>query len=183
MINIQKNKESGFTVLELLIAMSVFALILIAVTGIFIRATYLQRRAFAIEQIQSTVLAATESIARDAKVSDICAAGSICHIFRVEMDHPDRGNVVYEHDVLRGVLVRTEGGISADFTSTDVEFTRFDFIVTGEGPISDCRQPRVTMVMSARNRNGRPQIDIDMQTTVTSRDVRQEFLDPAALCP
>ena len=181
------HNEKGFTVVEAIIAAFVFSILAITAAGIFFRAVDVQRRAFGAQKIQENTLFAIETIARDIRVSQVCSNLGVCSASVLELEHPLRGIIRYSLDAARGVIVKNEGGSNVDITSGEVNYTRFDFIVqgsnngTGAG-FSDCRQPRVSIVSSVQNRIGRPLV-INFQTTVTSRDARQELLFPAALCP
>lgn len=175
--------QSGTTVIEALTAVFVFSLLATIAAGIFFRAVDIQRRAFAAQKIQENTLFIMEALARDARVSDICPNPGICTATVLEMQHPVRGLLRFSLDTARGVIVKNETSVNVDMTATEVNYTRFDFVTAGAGSSSDCRQPKITIVASARNRVGKPFI-IDFQTTVTSRDARQELLFPVTPpCP
>lgn len=176
----QKNKESGFTVIEAIVATLVFSILMIASAGIFFRAIDLQRRAFAAQKIQENILFVMEAMARDIRVSQICPTSSVCDSDTLSINHPIRGDLIFSLDTGRGVIVKTENAINVDMTSSEVTFSRFQFNVSGAGP--DCRDPKITIISSLRNTFGRP-ITIDLQTTITTRDSREEFLFPPATCP
>jgi hypothetical protein len=182
-----RNNEKGFTVVEAIIAAFIFSILAVTAAGIFFRAVDIQRRAFGAQKIQENTLFAVETIARDIRVSQVCSTATTCSTSVLELEHPLRGVIRYSRDAARGVIVKNEGGSSVDITSNEVNYTRFDFLVLGSNNgmgagFSDCRQPRVSIISSVQNRVGRPLV-VNFQTTVTSRDARQELLFPASPCP
>ena len=173
--------EEGFTVVELIVTTLVFSIVLAAVAMVFIRATSLQRRAFASEQIQSTTLAMTEQISRDARVSQICPNTGVCSTTVLEMMHGTKGLIRYFYDNVQGkILFTNNSGMTAPITSEEVNYTDFSFNTSWDG--SDCRQPKITMSFTAQNREGVP-VSVQMQTTVVSRDFSEEVLYKPSPCP
>ncbi|MBI2065364.1 MAG: prepilin-type N-terminal cleavage/methylation domain-containing protein [Candidatus Yanofskybacteria bacterium] len=164
--------QKGFTLIETIVSIFVFSVLATAVTGIFAKAVQVQAGSFSAQRTVENSLLALESIARDIRVSQICPAGSSCSATRLDIVHPVRGSVSYFLDTGRHVIQKTEGGNTVDITSTDTNFTRFDFLTTGLA--IDDRQPKVTIVITVQNNVGRPVV-FDLQTTITSRDVTQEF--------
>ncbi len=181
------HNEKGFTVIEAVIASFIFSILAITAAGIFFRAVDIQRRAFGAQKIQENTLFTVETIARDIRVSQVCPTINACSTSVLELEHPLRGIITYSRDAARGVIVKNEGGSNVDLTSGEVNYTRFDFLINGSNNgtgagYSDCRQPRVSIISSVQNTLGRPLV-INFQTTVTSRDARQELLFPATPCP
>lgn len=175
-----KDKQKGFTIIEMVITMFVFSIILVNATAIFVRATYLQRRAFAAEQIQSVTLAAIEAISRDIRVSELCTIPNTCSSALIQMEHPTDGDVRYLHNSVTGVIRKYIAGNWVDFTSTEVFYSSMIFIYDGIGP--DCRQPKVTLSLTVRSKTN-PIIESVIQTATTSRNAQEEIYTPPVTCP
>ncbi len=167
------NREAGFSLVELLITAFVFSIITIVVATNFVDILNLQRRGFAAQTIQEEALFATEMMAREIRVSQIQGPDNLnCNLISLTIDHPINGLTVYT--VASGVISKTVGGQTFPITSSNVNFSRLNFCVRGTG--IDDEQPRVTIVASIRSTGGED-LQFDIQTTVSSRDLREEFLN------
>ena len=71
MIKRYENKEHGFTLVELLVAMAAFGLIVVAITGIFIAATKTQMKAFALQNAQESGRYLLETMTKEIRMSQI----------------------------------------------------------------------------------------------------------------
>ena len=182
MINIPKSKniinfEKGFTIVEVLVSSLIFSIIAISVSGIFVQVIGLERRGFAAQKIQDNSLFVLEMMARDIRVSRIANQESPgCSLAVLTMTHPSKGIVIYR--VNGGIIEKTEGGGPwAALSTSDVNFTRMNFCVVGSGT-NDNQTPRVAILTSVQNRTGKEILQINLQTTVSSRDVSDEFQAP-----
>ena len=168
------NKEGGFGMVELITAAFVFSIISIIVATNFVNVLNLQRRGFGAQKIQEETLFALESMAREIRVSQIQSPDDLgCNLTSLTMDHPISGSVRYSVSV--GIINKTVGGNTFPITSAKINFTRLNFCVRGSG--IDDEQPRVTIVASVQTASGREGLRFDIQTTISSRDVREEFLN------
>jgi prepilin-type N-terminal cleavage/methylation domain-containing protein len=169
--------EKGFTIVEVLVTSLIFSIIAMAVSAIFIQIITLQRRSLAVQKIQDNSLLALEEMSRDIRVSKISNQESPnCTATTITMTHPIKGEVSYR--VSSGIVQRSvAGGSFADISNSDVNFTRMNFCISGS-LVNDKKSPRVTIVTSVQNKTGKEISQIDLQTTVTSRSVFDEFTSP-----
>lgn len=174
--------QRGFSLVELLVAAAVFTFVVSAASGLFVAALDIQRRAIGIQKIEENVQFALESIAREVRVSTITSPDSDCKqgllTSTLVIEHPTNGTVTYGYDtsVGVGVLTRDAGGSGPQpITSTDVNFTKFAFCVSGSG--ADDAQARLTMPMTVESVTGRAttRSTISLQTTVVSRDLSEDL--------
>ena len=171
--------QSGFTIVEVLVTSVIFSIIAMSVTGIFVETLSLQRRASASQKIQDNAIFVLESMSRDIRVSAIadqespgCAAGTLT------INHPDpaKGTMIFRMN--NGVIEKSQaGGPFVAISGSDVRFTRFNFCVIGSTSI-DNRTPRVAILTTIENVSGREVLEVNLQTTVSSRDVSAEFQNP-----
>ena len=183
--------SEGFTIIETLTTTLIFMTLIMTITGIFGQILKTQRRVSAAQAIQENMFFVIESISKEIRASKITTEcdppGPSCTTTTLTVVHPTTGTVIYTTAISNGATVVTREvddgqgqSITTDLTSEDVSFTRFDFINRGLG--LDCRQPKVTIVASVINRVGEV-FQIDAQTTVTSRDLFDEFQNPQSPCP
>lgn len=181
MLNIEiskyRNIERGFTIVEVLVTSLIFSIIAMAISAIFIQIINLERRAFAVQKIQDNALLVLEELSRDMRVSRVSNQESPnCTATSINLIHPIKGSLVYQ--TINGVVQRSVGGGSyVDISSSDVNFTRMNFCILGS-LVNDNQSPRISIVTSIQNRTGKEILQINLQTTVTSRDVSDEFQNP-----
>lgn len=175
--NFFKKKLGGFSIIEMLVAATVFSFLIIIVSGLYVRVLALQRRANGAARVQENTLFLIESIAREIRVSKVTSGDTDCMggggTDFIRLDHPVSGIVDYAYDSATGEVSR-DGGI---LNSPDVRFTDLQFCVSGSGP--DNLQTRVTLLMTAENVTPSPgdQVSFTIQTTVTSRDLVTDLTD------
>lgn len=165
-------KDSGFTIVEVVIASFVFAVIGIIVGNIFVQSSILQRRGFAAQSIQENMQFSLELMAKEIRVSAINTSDNNCTASSLSITHPTNGSIVYA--LSGGVISRNEGGISTEITSTQVNVTKLAFCISG-ATAGDNRSPKVTIVSTVQNRTGQDILTVPIQTTVTSRDIQSEL--------
>ena len=171
------NKQSGFTIVEVLVTSLIFSIIAMTVSAIFIQIINIEKRGLAVQKIQDNALLVLEEMSRDMRVSRVAdqeAPG--CTATAITLIHPLKGTVVYQTS--GGIVQRSvNGGSYVDVSGSNVNFTRMNFCFLGS-LANDNQSPRVTIVTSIQNRTGKEIMQIDLQTTVTSRDVFSEFQNP-----
>jgi prepilin-type N-terminal cleavage/methylation domain-containing protein len=170
--------QRGFSLVELLVAAAVFTYVVASVSGLFVTAINVQRRATGIQRIEENAQFALESIAREVRVSTVTSGDTNCSPMdpvataTLVIDHPVNGTVTYRYDRDSGVgiLYRNDQPI----TSGDVDITSFAFCVSGAG--HDGQETRVTMPMTLQSAAGpSSRVSVSLQTTVTSRDLSTDL--------
>lgn len=167
--------QAGFSLIELLVAAAVFMFVVTGVSGLFIQALDLQRRATGIQKIEENARFAVEAIAREVRVSTITSGDTSCNppdavtTRELIIEHPVNGTVRYLYDRGSGYGVLSRNG--EPITSADVDIKAFAFCVRGSG--SDDIQARLTMPMTLESTAGRPstRVSVSLQTSVVSRDL------------
>ncbi len=177
MFNLSRKKEAGFTIVEVLVTSLVFSIISMAISSIFVQTLSLQRRASAAQKIQDNALFVLESMSREIRVSVVADQESAnCSLNTLSITHPDKGVIVYRLN--NGVIEKSQGGGAyVAISGTDVRFARFNFCVIGSLQ-NDNRTPRVAILTTVENTTGREIMEVNLQTTVSSRDEAIEFSFP-----
>ncbi len=172
-----KNSQKGFTIVEVLVTSLIFSMIGISVSTIFVQIVSLQRRALAIQKIQDNSLFALEMMSRDIRVSKIVNQESPnCSLTTLTITHPSKGTIIYRAN--NGSVEKSEnGGAFLAVSTPSVNFSRMNFCVKGSA-VNDNQTPRVAILTTVENRTGKEIIKINLQTSVSSRDVLDEFSFP-----
>jgi prepilin-type N-terminal cleavage/methylation domain-containing protein len=167
--------SQGFSLIELLIAATVFTFVASGVTGLFVGALNIQRRATNIQRIEENALFVLESVAREIRVSRVTSGDTVCVPLdpvgtrTLTIEHPVNGIVTYQYRTLAGTGSITRNGEA--MTADDVSVTAFAFCVSGSG--ADNEQTRVTMPITLESVDGpaNARAETSLQTTVISRDL------------
>lgn len=169
--------QKGFTIVEVLVTSVVFSIIALTVSGIFVQALALQRRAASAQVIQENAMFVLESMSRDIRVSVISDQESPnCTATTLTIVHPTKGQVTFRLN--NNAIEKSENGGSFVATSgSDVRFSRFNFCVVGSLQ-NDNKTPRVAILTTVENVSGRETLEVNIQTTVSSRDEAIEFQSP-----
>ena len=175
-LNFKKSQE-GFTIVEVIVTSFVFSIIALAVSAIFVQTLSLQRRASTSQKIQDNAIFVLESMSRDIRVSRVVDQESPnCTANTLTIIHPVKGDVVFRLN--NGAIEKSQaGGPFVAISGSDVRFTRFNFCVTGS-TFTDNRTPRIAILTTIENVSGREVLEVNLQTTVSSRDVSAEFQNP-----
>lgn len=175
-----RTSQRGFSLVELLVAASVFTFVMIGVSQLFAQAMDLQRRASGYQKIQENALFVLESIAREVRVSEIQGASGCSSTLTIE--HPTNGTVEYslEADVTGkiGTITRSStanGGGAQLITSADVSVAKLQFCISGAE--IDNEQARVTIPVTFQAVSGKAvgRVAVSLQTTIVSRDLIEEL--------
>ena len=149
-------RSTGFTLVELIVAMSVFIVATTFASGVFIQGLRSQRlltQAIAVNNEMGVVL---EQMAREIRVGhQFSGVGGVGETLSFQTDE---GGVVYT--LLDGVITRN----GAKLTSRDVEVTALRFLTEQSG----CEPWRVVMSLDVRAA-GSDGESLPIQTTVSSR--------------
>jgi len=163
--------EKGFTLIETLVAVSVFAFLVAAVGSVYVQVLQMQRRASAAQKIQSNALFIFDRMSREIRYNTVHTGE--CATDTLTLRSPDPASaaaIVYAFDADRGVITRSEdGGAPQDITTSDVTVVKLAFICIGAGV--DGHQIRVTVPVTFQAGGPRPGdiITVSLQTTMSSR--------------
>ncbi|MEK7125068.1 MAG: prepilin-type N-terminal cleavage/methylation domain-containing protein [Patescibacteria group bacterium] len=170
------SQEKGFTIVETLVATTVFSLVMMGIVGIFTQMLIIQRRGSAAQRIQENVQYVLELISREVRISTLatgqdanCAPATRSTLTINYFDGAGTSTIIYSVTPA-GVVQRQESGVTADISSPEVQFTNFFFCVAGSDVAG--QQPRVTIVASVKDlKSPAGDIVFHVQTLVTPREL------------
>jgi prepilin-type N-terminal cleavage/methylation domain-containing protein len=162
-------EASGFTLVESLVAVSIFAVVMTIVGSLYVTALNLQRRAFNVQVTEENASFVLETMVKEIRVSNISNQNTNCpssSAASLSMVHPVNGSIVYS--LSGGAVHRSVNGLDAQITSNNVQFTKLRFCISGSNS-NDGLQPRITILASVKSSNTSQQSAIDFQTTLSQR--------------
>lgn len=154
-------KNNGFTLIEIVVALAVFSMVIIAVTDIFLNGWGGVQRIAGQQNIQSAGRFFMESIAKEIRMSTINTANGGPYA-TVNITNAKGETIDYTFNNSAKQISRAGSTLSSD----EIEVTGH-FYVQKNGSL----QPRVTITMSLKNKTAKAaqQSQIDLQTTISSR--------------
>jgi len=184
-----EDKKSGFTLTEMLVGMAIFSLILVAVSGIFVSAIRIQKRALVAEEISretSYLLEYMSRALRMARKDDVggganCLAGDKTNYEIINTatstgirfrNYKDQCQEFYL-DKATYQLMEKIGSATSTLTSPNLRVNYFYVNIFGAEQ-GDNQQPRVTITMEITKRNvSQPKVRV--QTTISQRQLDWSF--------
>lgn len=178
--------QKGFTLVEVLVAMSIFSILTVVVSGIFVNVSNLHRQTANLQRLQNDGRYMIEKIAREIRSREVdypLSNPRTCLLFK-----PDElGNILMVQYIADGKigysLDQLEKNCDAEpaswavLNATDVEVKNLQFVVS---PLSEDQwnqqpednvQPRVTVLLTIANRDvvDKHRQEVTLQTTISSK--------------
>ena len=172
------NSKNGFTIVELLIAMTLFTVPIGITSGVFIQSLRTQRNLTALIAANSNASLTIEQIAREARTGkDFCVdANSPCRtdagVYK-EIIFTNTKNEKVKYELIAPSIMRSiNGQTPIPMTADNVNVQTLSFYMSGNQP-GDGKNARITMVLKI-GAVGIPFSEsvINLQTTVTTRDLK-----------
>lgn len=168
------HSNRGFTLVEILVASSIFALLILMVTGIFLGVVNAQRKTVAVRTLQDSVRYIIEAISRDVRT------GYDFSLFQNELRFTSTigggiQQVSYRLDsnvIYKGVFDSGSGGYAfSALTPDNLRVDYLNFYLSGE-TAGDQRQPRITVTLGVTAGQGIQETKINIQTTLSQREIQ-----------
>lgn len=181
--SIRANSQSGFTLVELLVAMSIFVIIVSIAVGVFVSTVRNQRLLTELMAVNNNAGGVLEQITREARTGYRFCEGQnpdfSCSLVGKTLTFTNyRGvKITYEFNESDGVVTRSEegDGVPLNLTAPETKVTSLVFAIKqlGVNGVSDddvCDPWRITITMgvSPRNSSLADRI-VNLQTTISSR--------------
>ncbi len=165
------SSESGFTLVEMVVAISLFTFVIFIIGGTFLNTFNIQRRALNSQQVEENVSFVLESMAKELRLSRLdssnpngnCPASPTSALRATNQD----GEVV-RYFLSNGQLHREINSTTDTVVSSNtVAFDQLVFCFLGIG--TDQKQQRVTITGKVHSLNTKNQATMDFQTTISPR--------------
>ena len=186
------NKQKGFTLLEMIVALGIFSIVAVLTAGTIVSFNRVQKKTINIQNAHDNIRYALETMARAIRTGDAyckqdagltCSGGSSvcawstggCDTFAFR-ESISGSNYVYRRGVVagKGIIERSTDGVNFTIiTDPRIDITKLRFYVSGitDSPyaLSSTEQQKVTIVVEIRSGTGTQISQLNMQTTVTKR--------------
>ncbi len=178
MIGNKEIKNKGFTLTELLVSVTVFAIAVAAASSLFSAAARAQRKSIETQKVLDNGRYILESVGKTLRMGEIKTATSgstlqACHPTKGVTDELNCRTAATGYKLVTYALssnVVTEDGVA--ISSSNVKVNNLYFNITGVG--AGGTQPRVTVVMNIRSLDSTGpmyQVSLDLQTTLSQRNL------------
>ena len=161
------NKESGLTLIELIVAIGIFGLVVTMVIGIFVIALVSQRRIISLRNIEDNARFALESMAREIRTGRNFG-GSVNSL---SFTNVKSESIVYRLND-KAIEKSSDGGTSYSVvTGQEVTVDYLSFYLLGQTP-GDGLEPRVTITIGITSQVGNQISNTKIQNTVSQRSLQ-----------
>jgi prepilin-type N-terminal cleavage/methylation domain-containing protein len=185
--------DAGFTLVEMIVAVALFAVVMLVAVGALLSLTEANRKAQALQSVMNNLNIALDGMVRNIRMgteyhcgpgsftgdgTDDCSGGGISFSFKPYCD-PARCDAASEKtwvytfvaptDTAKGYIERSEdGGVSwVQLTAPEVSIESMTFYVIGSKP-GDATQPKVLMVVKGEAGTGSAKTDTTFHIEATA---------------
>jgi len=176
-------KNRAFTLVEMLVAVSIFSFLVAALSGIFVTSLQSQRQGLASQLLINDTSYNLEYISRLLRMARKQTASFPTCLSQAGLNYEiTRGGqgvkflnyqgICYEIYLEGTRIYQNKGGEILPITSQNLEVSSLKFNLSGQSEI-DNLQPRVTVYFYIKNKGQKPeeQSEIKVQTTVSQREL------------
>lgn len=161
---INKNKERGLTLIELIVAIGIFGLVMTVVFGVFGLALTSQRRIIALKNVEDNTRFAVELMAREIRTGKNFSGG----IGSLSFVNAKGESIIYRLNN-NTVEKSSDGGTSfLPVTGPETTIDYLNFYLAGQAA-GDGLQPRVTITVGATSRINNQSANLKIQITISQR--------------
>jgi prepilin-type N-terminal cleavage/methylation domain-containing protein len=183
-----KTKQQGFTLIEVLVSVSIFAMVMVVATG-SVFAIVQAKKTHTIKSVMTNLNFALESMARDIRVGSQykCDGGGDCPTggvaFQYKANRSVDGDINYsvsdaydrvEYTLVGNQIKKTISAASGAqeyfVTAEEVVIEKMKFYVLGSAEF-DRKQPKVVITITGYAGNGPTRSDFNIETTLSQRQI------------
>ncbi len=177
---IKKNLVWGFTLIELMVAVTIFSLVVVMSLGAVVSILNANRKSQSLESVMSNLNFTLESMSRDLRYGTNYSCGVVSSTPRdcqsgegdvTVLSDRGLGNVTYLLDSNHQIIRTTSStGVTVPITAPEVKINNLKFYVTGSDPAStpDTNQPKIRIIIQGTAGTRNPS-SFNIQTTVSQR--------------
>ncbi len=168
---VEKTKQSGFTLVEALVSVAIFAVVVSMASVLYLATSNAQLKATNQEKVMREVRQTMESISRLIRMSSVIASDDAPNELTLDDDNV---SVKFWRDGDR-VLFQRGDELATYFTSDDIKITNLEFFISpspmpSPPGVSSPWPTRVTILLTAERGGERGAADVlKTQTTVVTR--------------
>lgn len=150
-------KKSGFTLIELMVALAIFVIISVVAVSVFLSNIKGQRKSFASQNVEDNGRFMMESLIKEIRMAKIKSADG--ESATLSIGHPINGDIAYNFD---GTNLTRKGII---LNGSDVEVSGKFYV-----RVNDV-WPKVTITMKVKSKSTKTeeQAEVNLQNSVSSR--------------
>lgn len=162
--------EKGFTLIEIIVAISVFVFVITSVSGIFVTALKLQRRSIAYQQVLDQTSYLMEYMSRSVRmakkdISGACITAKLNYEFSAScLEFLNYKNQCQQFCLDSGRIQNENGDY---LTSANLNISSFNVSLLGHTQNDDI-QPKAAISLEV---NGKENAEIRIQTTISQRNL------------
>ena len=178
-----KNKKSGFTLVEIMVAVSVFVLVMVISSGAIISVFNANQKSKTLRSVMDNLNLTMESMTRTIRFGTNYHCGATIPpptTSPLDCGNPGSNTLTVRavdgtqvtYSLSGGRIIRTISGVNYFMTSGDVTISKLAFRVYGSPPYPDLFQPQVIIVVAGSvGPSNKPlsQSIFSLQTTVSQR--------------
>lgn len=162
-----RQNMAGLTMIELVVAVSIFSLVVVMVVGIFVLAIATQRHITALRNVDDNIRFTIELMAREIKTGkNFGSSASLISFINA------RGESVIYRLNANAIEKSTDGGTNySNVTSPEVTINYLNFYLMGQA-VGDGLEPRITITIGATSQVGNRSANLKVQTTISQRSLQ-----------
>ena len=174
-----KIENSGFTLLEMTLAIGIFSVLVVSAIGIMLGVTKAQIKAGNIQEVQDNIRFGLELMTKELRtgtqyiITNFCGSGGEINFLTAQGESRSYWLDTQKQAIMRGTNVDgSEDCIAASqLTADEISVENLILEIDGEVPGPNDGQPRVTITLkvSAKNPAIGSESSMDLQTTVVQR--------------
>ena len=169
-LNFQKRK-SGFTLIEMLVALSIFSFIMLAITGVFQVILRMQNNSLAANNLQESLRYAFENMSKE--IRDAKKGAILTNVYNdnsgvLKFENKNGTIISYELNNER-LIARYKNGASIEkegyLTPKNIKVNSFVFFTNNQ----NSEQPLITLTVEAETKNVKEKQKMRIQTSISTR--------------
>lgn len=161
---IKTNKNSGLTLIELIVAIGIFGLVVSMGFGVFGLALTSQRRIIALKNVEDNTRFAVELMAREIRTGKNFSSG----IGLLSFVNAKGESIIYRLNNNAVEKSSDEGNSYLPVTGPETTINYLNFYLAGQAA-GDGLQPRVTITIGATSWVNNQRANLKIQTTISGR--------------
>lgn len=164
--------KAGFTLIELMVAMSIFSIVMVmSMTSVFTIIS-VNRKAQALSSVIDNLNFAVESMTRTIKTNTEYSIDTDAVTVQNDDGEDLRYSRVVDSDGKGRIMLQRGSATAIPITAPEVDVDTFRTIQLYDDGPSDCEQPMLSIVIRGTATVGAEETDFSLQTVISQRDLR-----------